>query len=74
MNRTPAVLHRALNSNWFLFLCGAALLGNAVYGIATGSVTMAYRTIRRSEDPRRFWLAVVVCGGFGVASMWAGIF
>jgi hypothetical protein len=54
-------------AKWFIALIASALLFNAVNGMATGSATVFYRPVKRSEDPVLFWTAVLVSAALAIA-------
>ena len=60
-----------LNNNWILLLAAAALLFNAIMGVASGRAILFYRTVNRSEDGFLYWLAVLASGALGIGALLA---
>ena len=54
--------------DWIVLLAVAALLFNALRGLATGSAILFYRTVNRSEDGFLYWSAVWGSAVLGIAT------
>ncbi len=57
-----------IGRDWIVLLAAAALLFNAIRGLATGSAILFYRTVTRSEDGFLYWSAVLGSAILGVAA------
>lgn len=57
-----------MHSKWFLLLCAAACLYNAVSGMATGRAIF-YGWVTRCGDGYLYWCTVVGSAVFGIAGV-----
>jgi hypothetical protein len=59
--------------DWAFLIASAFLLLNALNGVKTGTTTLIYRSLKRSEDGALYWFTIwcsVVLGVAGLLIVW----
>jgi hypothetical protein len=54
---------------WLFFLGGCALTVFAISGLKSGSTWANYSLVRRSEEPTKYWITIVIEGVLGVCGI-----
>jgi hypothetical protein len=63
------VVRLNLSGHQWLVLSGAvAVVGNAFWGIRSGSIVVVHRYTKRTEDPPMFWCTVVFSMAVGLGA------
>ena len=59
------------NDNWIFLLIAIVCIGNAMWGLASGSATFGYSIYTRSDNPLLYWTGISISAAFGVGAVLA---
>jgi len=60
--------------DWICLFGGPYLIFESIRGLKTGSATLFYRTVTRSEEGYLYWFALTLCALAGIGGLLAVIY
>jgi hypothetical protein len=74
VRRKHVMATSAMIKHWIMLVGAGVLLFNVINGVATGSATLFYGQVKKSQDPLLFWISIVLSAVLGAAVLYFFIF